>query len=176
MAMKKGQMFLAGAIAILVIIAALMISLKYSGPEYDQSLLEKTEDLDREIEFSSFMGKDSVRLFFDYLQSDLRGFRGFYLLSEKDGSQSVVEIGNFLGSRSRITIQSGQLNQTFILSNNQTAVFNIDSDMVSIDYEVDSILNSEDIEIKNGRIVYADFMIDDRDLVRKKSIYYSNQR
>ena len=172
----KGQMFIAGAVLVLVIIISISISLKYSGPEYDRFFGKNIENIDNEARFASFAGKDSLKEFFEYLDSDAEGFNGMYAIIGYDLSSSNITIGNFLGSKTKFLIESGSFNQTIELDNRQTASLTGPSNSaIFLSYKIDSIENREIINLVNGKTTFVDIMVKNRDLERRKSIYYQKQ-
>jgi len=167
----KGQVFIAGAVMMLVLIAAIVISLQYNDPEYDRSFGKKTGNLEKEFRFASF-SDDGMKKFSEYLHNDLYGFRGFYAVFDYNSGLVKVTIGNYLGSKKTFIVESSQFNQTFVVVNNMTStnVFSA-SGQIELNITVDE---QEHIIIKEGKTIFTDFYIESRNIERKKAIYYSS--
>ena len=171
----KGQVFVAGAIAILAIIAIIVVSLKYSNPEYDRFFDRELDNLDREFRFASFLNKSSVKDLSNYLQTDISGFSAFYVFSDHNSGVVKLTVGNFLKSKTAFSVKSNQFNYSGELENNQSIDLQFNEDgliNLYVSYYADSVLNNELIVLREGRTVFVDFMIKNKDFARRKSIYY----
>ncbi|MBI4895833.1 MAG: hypothetical protein HY831_05050 [Candidatus Aenigmarchaeota archaeon] len=173
---KKGQVFVAGAILILVLIAAMVISLKYTYPQYDKFLGKKMDNIEREVRFSSFSKEESISEFSSYLQKDVNGFRDMFLIAEYTSGNLRITVGNYLNSKTSFNISSNQFNQTIVLDNNQTTVVQYTTSgqvNLKLQYDIGSEKSQEDLLITEGRTVFIDFMIKDNDFLRRKVIYHT---
>ncbi|MFH0836605.1 MAG: hypothetical protein V1870_00590 [Candidatus Aenigmatarchaeota archaeon] len=160
----KGQIFIAGAIVILVMIAITVINLKYESPGYNKFLFRDIDNLDKEFRFSSSIG--NLDEFMGYVYSNKNDFRACYLTADPK-----ITIANFLGTVTEFTILSSGFTQSVEIGNGQKADIDKSLTVFNISYRVDGVLNSEEIFVKD-RTVFVDFMIKDNELARKKSIYH----
>ena len=163
--MLRGQIFIAGAIVILVLIAVAMISLKYESPGYDRFLFRNADNLDKEFRFSASI--DNLGQFMEYVNNNMHGFRAFYIITD-----SKTIIGNYLGEKTVFTIATDGFSQSFDLGNGQKAEMDKSFTRFNVSYTIDGVANSEEIAVKD-QTVFIDYMIKDRDFARKKVIYYT---
>jgi len=103
---KKGQVFVAGAILILVLITAMVISLKYTYPEYDKFFGRKMDNIEREIKFASFSNEQGMSEISYYLQQDVKGFRNMFLIADYKSGNLKMTIGNYLDAKTIFNISS----------------------------------------------------------------------
>lgn len=172
---KKGQVFVAGAILILVLIAAIVISLKYTYPEYDKFLGKKMDNIEKEIRFSS-SSVQSASDFSYYVQQDTKGFRDVFLIAEYKSGSLRITIGNYLGTKTDFNLSSNQFNEITTLENNQTTTLQYTTSgqvNLKLQYYIGSEKSLEDISITEGRTVFVDFMVKDNDFLRRKVIYHN---
>ncbi|MBI5332452.1 MAG: hypothetical protein HZB65_02680 [Candidatus Aenigmarchaeota archaeon] len=163
--MLKGQIFIAGAIVILVLIAIAVTGLRYESPSYDKFIYKDADNLDKEFRFSTMAGGPDE--FIAYLDKNINGFRAFYVTAD-----SKTIIANYLGEKTVFTIETDGFLQSFEWNNGQKSEIDRSFTRFNITYAIDGIENSEEISVK-GRTVFIDYMIQDRNLARKKVIYYT---
>ncbi len=99
-----------------------------------------------------------------------------FLIADYKSGNLKMTIGNYLDAKTIFNISSNQFNQTITLENNETATVQYTTSgqvNLNLQYYIGSEKAQEELIITEGRTVFVDFMIKDKDFLRRKVIYHT---